>query len=607
MASKESGLIGFSLPERRKPERSFEVRPKKIAAWAAQLPRANVEEMARQVFSILHDSNRFELGWKNRYLLLEALREPANYAGWQLHKSLKDMSLPLPDKAQQIASLAIYMDLEMALGYQTALEDMLVRNILFRSRQALIVMLHRCASHLVRILLGGYAVYFPAPPERWLDLHRLYRYGESKRLHNKRVDDPVQAGKAKNSLSALYKQALLLELATPFRLRQGEVLQLATVLESWANYARLEPYATEVDKNSSVYLVDFNSSRAPTHISFDQKSCAAGQCRLLRLEALNRTLEKEIRLAGKKNGGLFKRRQAPPLPIELLQRLHQGYLAPAKRSHQRNKKEAQVDVAIGLTNIHRHLGLHKARQSPLAANAIVSNERLFDTAAAFSSRVVSAESDEQDDVWNMFAYPSGAQNTPKPTREAASNQHSALSPPVTWVWAICDESEGGYRLARAANEMMSVKVGDLVAVRQEADEQKHAWAVGTVRWIQFPQEERLEMGIQKLSEAVHPVAACLLRADGGRGAYQRTLLFSGEPAKQISSMILGPGRLFNAGDTLLIRSGAREYQLKLLDTVESNSVFSLFSFQPLKPPQSKITAKRTMTAGARAGLQVKLR
>jgi len=571
------GHIGFTLPERHKPGRdSFDTKLRKVEAWISQLPMGNVGETARQVFGALHETNRLHLSWKERYQLLEALRGPVGYVSQALHQRFTGLTLPLQPKTQRIANLAIELHGEMALGYKIAIEDMLRCSFLFRSRRALVVMTHRAIRYLNRVLLTSYQIYAPSPRETWADLHRLYRFAESRRLHQSSVTDKEQEVLPKTSITTAYKQALLLALATPYRLRQGEINVVYAALEIWAHLAQLLPFHPKADPDAALFIAHLDSNEEPCHLAFNHFQCEDGQCRLIDLRRLNSTVHEELELVAGGTTTALKHRLGNNLTLDLLRRLSMTWGVPPKRGFYRSNKSSKAELVVGLTAVHRALGLVSALRSiTLLNNGDSGPENLFSKTSQFSSRVVAAESDVKEDVWDVFK--------PKPVAKPGQPQQTVpKTPPLLMqTWEVRDESGGGFRVARQGNDTLGVQVGDLIGIRPFTDTHDANWLIGVVRWIRHSSADELEMGIQNIASRSRAAAARTRLENGKLSEYQRVIGLPELKEPPQPQSLLVPPMLFSVGTTLLVLFDHSEHKLMLTQQLESTGAYAQFAFEDL--------------------------
>jgi hypothetical protein len=587
------GHIGFNLPEQHKSGKdSFDTKPQNVEAWITHLPMGNVGETARLVFGALHESNRLRIPWNERYRLLEALREPVAYVSLALHKRFTGLTFPLQTKTQRIANLATELYNEMALGYKIAIEDMLARNFLFHSRRSLTIMLHRAVRYLNRVLLTSYQIYAPSPQETWADLHRLYRYAESRRLHQSPVTDKEQVIRPKTSITTAYVQALLLALATPYRLRQGEVNTVYAALEVWAHLAQLKPYSAKANHDAALFVDHLGSNEEPSHLAFNHFQCDDRHCRLIDLQRLTDAVHEELELVAGGTVTKMKHRLGNNLTVDLLRRLNMTWGVPPKRAYIRNNRSLKAELVVGLTAVHRALGLVSALRNITTVDNDPGPEALFRKASTFSSRVVAAESDMDDDVWDM--------HKPKPKAHAKpelTQQMAAKTPPlVMQSWQVHDESSGGFRIARQGSDTLGVQVGELIGIRPHGEADEANWNIGVVRWIRHSGPDGLEMGVQKLANEARPAAARIRQENGQLTEYQRIINIPEIKEPPQPQTLLVPPVLFGVGTTLLVQFDNSEHNLILSGLRERTGSFAQFTFEDLGPSNTGTGAIRPDTS-----------
>lgn len=575
------GRIGFDLPERRKPGKdSFDTRQRKVEEWIALLPMGNVGETARKVFETLHETNRLHISWQQRFHFLEALRPPVAYVGQALHKRLLGLTFPLPPKTRRVAQLATELYNEMALGYKIAIEDMLAANFLFRNKHALTIMLHRTLRYLNKVLLTTYQVYSPQPQHTWSDIHSLYRYAEKRRLFRASVTDKEQELLPKTTIATAYKQALLLALATPYRLRQGEVGVVYAALELWAHLAQIIPYDSQADRDSTLFVADLGSDSEPSHLAFSHYDCGNGECYLIDVEQLAVTVRDELNHAERGAATELKRRLGTGLTVDLLRRLSLTWGVPPKRSSRRSATSAKMEVVVGLTSVHRALGLVTALRSmtSLPGGTTDTAEGLFSRSSTFQSRTVVGEGDKKSDVWDLFKTRDSAA-----AATAAHPQGSAPKPaplPIQ-TWSLRDQSSGGARIAHSGTDTLGVQVGDLIGLRTYTDTHDTPWMVGVVRWIRHSGPEELEIGIQNIAAHGQPAAARTRQANGKMTEYQRVIGLPEDKAHNHVATLLAPPLLYAVGMTVQTRIDDTEHALLLTGEQEATGSFVQFTFENL--------------------------
>lgn len=83
----------------------FDIRSRKLSAWINELPRANVGETAKRIYTVLQQTNQLAYSYQDRIRFLETLAEPVEYVTSSMKKHFIGISLPLPEKSQKITAI----------------------------------------------------------------------------------------------------------------------------------------------------------------------------------------------------------------------------------------------------------------------------------------------------------------------------------------------------------------------------------------------------------------------------------------------------------------------------------------------------------------------
>lgn len=564
--AREKGQIGLTIAERHTPtKQSFDYRSTSVDKWIQSLPVGNIGETARQVYSALYEVNRLKISWKDRQKFLEHLRESVQYVQNSLVKRYTGMPLPLPSKTQRIAALSQTLYLEMALGYKTAIEEMLGSSFLTRDNKALTELLHRAVRYLSQAILTAYQIYAPHPVNTWFELHMLFLHAEHKKLHQTPVRDRLNEVMQESSIARLYKQILLLALTSPYRLRQGAAEQLYNTLSRWAGHAHIIPYNSPA-AGEALFVVHLDSDHAPDYQAFNHRDCNTELCRLVDTRQLSHILQEELKLQ-------VEERKKGPISPDLMLKLIRSWGVAPKRHFSRNESESQIEVVVGSSMLHQAL----AHQ--------LGDARQYSQRASYSSKNVHDISQPSgDDIWDIFAskkiqkgyveYEASQQPPPPPEKEVVDLGIQQ--------WSIRNESAGGYRLVLPKEQHSKVQVGELLGLRSH--EGSHLWEVGVVRWLRQPDDGGLEMGVQVLGPEALPVTVRNIQSGGKAAQYQYALLLQAIPTIGQPASLITPIMLFSPGNEVHLHMPGKETRVILQEKIQDSGSFVQFRFRP-KPDE----------------------
>jgi hypothetical protein len=583
--AKGKGQLGLTIAERTQPTNaSFNTRASAVEQWVRDLPLGNVGAMSKLLYNTLREVNRLAIGWRDRQRFLELLRQPIDYVQQQLQQRYTGVSFPLPPKTQQIAELSRTLSGEMALGYKTAIEEMLASSFLSRDNRALVELIHRAVHYLSCALLTSYKTYSSHPEDCWFELHMLYLHAEHKGMHTKQIHDSENRTLPKSSIARLYKQILLLALASPYRMRQGEAHAVYHALARWAGHAHIIPY-NDPSAAEALFVVHMDSDDSPDFQAFNHRDCNSELCRLVDTRQLSHVLQEELehlKKTGKNNEGVS---------AELVSRLIRSWGIAPKRSFSRNDKDASLEVVVGLSSLHR-----------LLATELGDESQLRDKAQYQSKSVVGVSQPRSGDIWNIFSKEKLAQQYDNYKQQASPRQEKIPEKVASQYWQIRNESAGGYRLAIEQNDGAKVQVGELLGLRHRHKEQPYE--AGVIRWMRQPADGGLELGVQVLAPQAVPVMLRNTKRDGKTAQFQPALLLPEVPTIGLPATLLTPTLLFEVGMELQLHHPEQDIRVRLSARGEQTGCFVQYRFESKNETQQQPLKERLADPDEVAGLRI---
>jgi hypothetical protein len=229
--------------------------PKETKAWVKRLPTANHEQVAKLLLTRLQQLNQVEAEPVNLFECAELLR-PAIY---QLldHYAEKPIGKKFPlskedrELSQQLQSISI----ELTTSYWSVAAH-LVTSPPKQLKKLGPTLVQRTLAGLAQIVLLNYLHKQAEPVGIWLDIHQLFIH--FRHDSDKIVTDKVARGLPKTSISASYKQLLLLKLAQPYGLLKSEIIELFFLLEKWSDLIELNILDNNPTENNTACLIDFH-------------------------------------------------------------------------------------------------------------------------------------------------------------------------------------------------------------------------------------------------------------------------------------------------------------------------------------------------------------
>ncbi len=523
--------LKLSLPETGESVQSnVEIRPRRVKAWLEALPLANIVEASRSVSDALISLNRTPLDSDTRLKLLELYTTAINNLVPELQHKYTMVALPLPEKSRQAANLARRLFVELAYGYKIILLERLEKKrISLGGRQHLSLLIQRAMAALSKALCAFYKTYSPTPPSMWSEIHQLMQLALLRKLH----DEPLDGGR--NSVSATYKQTLLLALANPYKLMQGEVDKVTEYLVEHGNLAKLYPMQTTLG-TLGVFLINLDGDAPPKSLEQQDSKTKTRNHILLGTDALVSTLNEQI--AKLESGRTQKVLNLPDHAkqasyINLMRRLLKDWTFMPKRKFKRMANNNVIEICVGLRA----------------------------TCHFISSRPEAVEQNTLD-----FSSDAGS------VSPAAGKSEQVKF--ATSQWAVTNESAGGMGLKCISGITQPIRIGEIIGLRSEGSQN---WNIGVVRRVFSDNPENLELGVQMLAPAATPVIIKPVVA-GPKETFQAALLLPEiRPLQQPATIVAAPATFRSKLEYLLYRNSTVSH-VRALRLIEQTASFDQFQF-----------------------------
>jgi len=584
-----SKSIGLTVPAREKPRKeNFDIRARKLEAWVAALPMANLGETARRVYGVLVETNGLDYPWAERSRFLETMLQPVAYVTNGMRRHFVGAQFPLPEKSRRVATVTSKLYAEMATAYAIAAEDLLAHNLIFPDSRQLALLMHRTLSMLGRVMLTGYQTYSPCRDGLWREIYRLYGYARKRRLHNVAVSDALRDQVRKSTIEDEFKRLLLMALSSPYCLRHGEINKIYLSLERWADRARLLPLSSGAIEEGG-FLACLDEDRPPRHIANGNLPAGPGNCHVLDTRRLTEVVRDEIQRADKVVASTLTGidMQRTDMSHALLRRLLLTWTHTPHRVFSRSHRQSNVQLVMGLSATHQIIA--GAGKQPGTSST---PDRYFQP-ATFSDKDAdqAPPPDKSTDVWDMI-YATGASDSTLAVLapgesapvSAAPPEETASRAPAVAYWNIVNESAGGYCLESSEDIPASIQVGELVGVRRNGDGHTWKWGIGVVRWMRSggldsTHSTGIKLGIEMLTP---DAAAAGVRVAGeAEGDYQRTLMLPALPAINKPATLITPPVPFREGGKVTVRILGKQMQVQLTRQLENTGHFAQFQFEIL--------------------------
>lgn len=542
-----------------------------LNAWLENLPSANIGTSTQLFYEKIRQLNSAVIPAEDRFDILEHLRTTHQYLKEGLSKKYLNSRLPLSEKNRQIAEINRELIEQMAIGYKIIAQDHASGKANVSSK-LMASALGRALFYLSSSLLESYLIYSPVLEMTWYETHSIFRYAHLFNLKDRSLTDELLPNHHTTNIEQLYTRILITAAIDPYRFPRGESSAIYNEMGNWVQHARLQPERPE-DHEVGYYMIKLNSDHPPIHLS---SSLAQADSLSIYLDCT--VLANEIREKVShpdQNSFLPWRKNKEEINYDALNNLLIALGANPERVLRRTPTSAQVNVVIGLKNIHQML---LKEFSPEEANKTTPKSSLFQ---AHDIPNISDKTNKKRDVWSFSPEASRPQNDDLLFIDYPEH---LKKPEVVAVeklnFRIIDISSGGYCLGADKGITNKLQVGDLMAIR-ETSHVNFSWKLGSIQWIRQQKEGYMNIGVKVIHASALPVFVQIKKDDGCYSTPENGILLPAFPAlNQNTSLITNPTP-FRSGLYLQVRNQQQISKLMLTRQVSATSFYAQHEFNEL--------------------------
>ncbi len=581
-----SSPLKLNLPERTTPPAdSLLLDTKKVEAWVSGLPIANTGESSKRVFQTLVELNRIELPNLKRIKIVNLLHPIVQYIAGNLRKYYLDTPLPLAAKNQKVVVLCRELHSELAISYKIIIQKMVSGDGERFERKLMIVALHQAIYYLSKALYYSAIVYNPYPVDTWREIHQLFVFAEQNSVSKIKINEGSGGSGSTSTIEDIYKDAILLALASPYRLRQQEIEQLYQKLQDWAAHIQIST-PQQGDEHEGQFIVKTDSDNPPMHISL-QTEQLNDQCRTIDTQQLAQHLRKELKtiFTEKSESALFTKEMQVTVPM--LRKVIKSLTYTPKRAFIRTKLNFELDTAVGINTVHSQITAYRIRNHGSNIEDKESHipdeeeEGLKDS--SFLDSYFSADNDSLQivpldhpveeavlnpkDVQDTWIIDDGAPAWATQTQDMESDTFSCKT---------FNESAGGYCINWTGNNPPKIRVGELIGIQSASE--RSQFSMGIIRWLKNMPGVGLQLGMEIISPSADAILIHIPGDSQHNESTQKCILLPEVTASNRPACLILPILNIHVGDKIRIDTDNQQRPAKLIRLLESTGTFSLFEF-----------------------------
>lgn len=568
-----------------------------VKLWLQSLPLTQAQQVSAQLYTAVHEISRLRTSSENRLAILELLRVPVHQTLSGLALKYLNQPLILPEAALKTATVAQAIQKHFLNSYLAVVRELCASPDAKDQQEPLALAIQRSLTALGLLLLRSYQLYLPIAGQLWAEVHALYQLACALQLDQVPVEDKLPHHQGLKTIHNTYLRVLLLATARPNQLRQDEIESTYNLLEVLAPIAELDAYNPAGKENLFVVLT--NSNRPPFYKSHWRPASNPGAEPPLEIRTshLVNKLQEQQKVGNEGVDASVSQRNQLNLSAALTKHLAQAWSHLALRSFERQDVNAEIEVTVGLTNIHFYLADEQPFNLFLNQSSAVAGAP--EKGAIYQKRGVQLKDDKakkEDDPWgdafDIVGTPFDGRALPTFNIEKSIKSQEKVNyqgqHPIYTV-PLMDRSPGGYGLEWRNEIPVQVRAGELLGLREYG---RNKWSIGVVRWA-HQIKGATQLGIQIIAPHAIPVGLAAVHKTGGFAEYLRALQIPelravNQPPSLITNAIsfheYSKARLYTQSQAGVSNEGDKSIQLT--QRLFATGAFSQFGFREL------VTAKQ---------------
>jgi len=502
-------------------------KPAKVKAWFDELPITDYQVVSTQLYKALPELSRVTLTTAARAEILEHIRPLVFNCVAAVTDPLTKKPLAINDTEKKTALIALALLKHLAVAYCRNAVDALSERKSADGLKASYI--HRALTTLAILLKTSYRLYTPVPSQVWHLVNGVYRLAREADIHNNNIPDPYDAIYS-GSCNHSYLKCLALACARPLQLRSQEIEQVYSLLNEWVKLLVLENFT---ESSKALFAVLSDADLEPDYVdTFDHE----------RLKQSGLVFDFRNLLSQLEKGSDHPEDNMPNLSASMRQHLFLHWGTRVQRRNQRTVCESEMEICVGLSNIHSQL--------IKGANF----EEFVFGGTSKSSLLMSSE-------W-------GDSKSGKPESSAASQG-------VIYTMVVNNTGPKGFQLQCTDSPPQQLQAGELVGFREPG---KRNWQLAVVRWVKRTDQYGVQFGMMIIGRRMEAYGASTITDSGRDSDFLRVLLIKEGVEDNIASLVT-PNLVFSDKYPITLKKRGDTSRIQLGQRISSSASYGQYRYK----------------------------
>ena len=469
-----------------------------------------------------------------------------------------------------IAGLRLGILIEIVKSYKTVLSqlhDTAVPTSIFHG-QVKQAALRGAIFYLGEVLHHAYVTYQSCVKYAWKELHGIYYYSVVNGLNSEKEISSKQEISERLSIENLYKKILLLAIAGPCSMRDGETAIVNADLDKLVHYVDLQPISDEIAAES-YYIVNICEDAMPC-APYLQKEGEVDLGWYLITDRLGEKLKRNVVAAEEAQKEL---RPSDALALRLMKKLRDAWLNQIRSREIRNPSLDVVDLVCGFNAIYH------VRGGEDICDDNSWGRRLNIQLSGYGRQTVCSPILENNEI--LIEVEPGTLEAYQVDSRAGFHRQKKNQIVIEGKECVAiNRSESGCCLNWQDSGEGGTHVGELVGINHK-DSTGYATesCFGVIRWLHADQPGSLDIGVELFSGQLEPVILHHTREGIKWAETIKCFLQYNHSGEAIS--LIAPPFYVAKDDQVRVESGGENVPVEITNIIESTDSFIRFKFEPV--------------------------
>jgi len=314
--------------------------PKQVSQWLDDLPVLNLSRVLAQLIDAVEPMVVNPLDATLRMQLLELYRRSAISLYPSANKeNLRTLPIDARQRKQAASDTGSLCN-HLANGYKRIVADAYREGTQMLKRPLLLVATQRALEMLALAVLHAYRSYSNLPGFIWLEIHQLYGLAERQQA----VDAAIPGAAKQVTIGYLYRRLMLLSIADPFHMAEGEAFQTYKQLGQVIHLCQIE---NRPAKEAGEYMIDLLGDSPPIPVNRCKSDTVIDAPRTLNITGL-------LQFASQHEYASLQQSSRPEdIPLRLF---HPDAAKNRTRQDERQPANHRINLCFGVSELCKLLG-----------------------------------------------------------------------------------------------------------------------------------------------------------------------------------------------------------------------------------------------------------